>query len=129
MALDTTPVQIDNNFVPKRQLVGDLGQSLDLLTERVAGYELPVDSRAVLKTLKADLRASDEPTYTPAQGHLNHPLNIIKAIQAHVTDDMTVATDIGSHYIWMARHFKSYVARHFLIQMVCKRLVLVCHGQ
>jgi len=115
VALDTTPVQIDNNFMPKRQLVGDLGQSLDLLTERVAGYELPVYSQAILKTLKADLRASDEPTYTPAQGQLNHPLNIIKAIQAHVTDDMTVATDIGSHYIWMARHFKSYVARHFLI--------------
>ena len=114
VALDTTPVQIDNNFVPKRQLVGNLAQSLDLLTERVVMPYLEA-SQATLKTLKADLRASDEPTYTPAQGNLNHPLNIIKAIQAHVTDDMTVATDIGSHYIWMARHFKSYVARHFLI--------------
>ncbi|ETJ34269.1 hypothetical protein Q604_UNBC11306G0001, partial [human gut metagenome] len=30
VALDTTPVQIDNNFVPKRQLVGNIAQSLDL---------------------------------------------------------------------------------------------------
>lgn len=115
VALDTTPVQIDNNFVPQRQLVGDLAQSLRLLIERLNGYELPTTSKEVLKKLKADLRASDEPSYTPARGNLNHPLDVIKSIQAHVTDDMTVSTDIGSHYIWMARHFKSYVARHYLI--------------
>lgn len=115
VALDTTPVQIDNNFVPQRQLVGDLAQSLRLLIERLNGYELPTTSKEVLKKMKADLRASDEPSYTPAQGNLNHPLDVIKSIQAHVTDDMTVSTDIGSHYIWMARHFKSYVARHYLI--------------
>ncbi|WP_273949775.1 acetolactate synthase AlsS [Leuconostoc mesenteroides] len=115
VALDTTPVQIDNNFVPQRQMVGDLAQSLRLLIERLNGYELPTTSKEVLKKLKADLRASDEPSYTPAQGNLNHPLDVIKSIQAHVTDDMTVSTDIGSHYIWMARHFKSYVARHYLI--------------
>ncbi|MBK0039642.1 MULTISPECIES: acetolactate synthase AlsS [Leuconostoc] len=115
VALDTTHVQIDNNFVPKRQLIGDLAQSLDLLAERINGYQVPAESQSVLKSLKDDLRASDEPSYTPAEGNLNHPLNVIKSIQAHVTDDMTVSTDIGSHYIWMARHFKSYVARHFLI--------------
>lgn len=115
VALDTTPVQIDNNFVPQRQLVGDLAQSLRLLIERLNGYELPTTSKEVLKKLKADLRASNEPSYTPAQGNLNHPLDVIKSIQTHVTDDMTVSTDIGSHYIWMARHFKSYVARHYLI--------------
>ncbi|MGO3530164.1 MAG: acetolactate synthase AlsS [Leuconostoc mesenteroides] len=115
VALDTTPVQIDNNFVPQRQLVGDLAQSLRLLIERLNGYELPTTSKEVLKKLKADLRASDEPSYPPAQGNLNHPLDVIKSIQTHVTDDMTVSTDIGSHYIWMARHFKSYVARHYLI--------------
>ncbi|CAM3093091.1 acetolactate synthase AlsS [Leuconostoc rapi] len=115
VSIDTAPVQIDNNFVPERQLVGDLAQSLDLLTGRIIGYHIPDESQKILHELKADLRASDEPTYTPAEGNLNHPLHVIKAIQAHVTDDMTVSTDIGSHYIWMARHFKSYVARHFLI--------------
>ena len=115
VTLDTTPVQIDNNFVPQRQLIGDLSQSIDLLTERINGYQLPDASQKNLHDLKTDLRLSNEPTYTPAEGNLNHPLTVIKSIQAHVTDDMTVSTDIGSHYIWMARHFKSYVARHFLI--------------
>lgn len=115
VALDTVAVEIDNNYVPKRQLVGDLAQSLNLLAEDIKGYEIPAAGQAVLKEMKADLKAASEPTYTPAQENLNHPLDVVEAIQAHVTDDMTVSTDIGSHYIWMARHFKSYVARHFLI--------------
>ena len=95
VALDTTPVQIDNNFVPQRQLIGDLSQSIDLLTERINGYQLPDASQKNLHDLKTDLRLSNEPTYTPAEGNLNHPLTVIKSIQAHVTDDMTVSTDIG----------------------------------
>lgn len=27
---------------------------------------------------------------------------------------MTVTVDVGSHYIWMARHFRSYEPRHLL---------------
>lgn len=53
VALDTTPVQIDNNFVPQRQLVGDLAQSLRLLIERLNGYELPTTSKEVLKKIES----------------------------------------------------------------------------
>lgn len=115
VALDTTPVEIDNNFVPKRQLIGDLSQSLNLLAEDIKGYKIPAAGQAVLKEMKEDLAEADKPTYTPASENLSHPLDVVEAIQNHVTDDMTVSTDIGSHYIWMARHFKSYVPRHFLI--------------
>lgn len=115
VSLDTAAAQIDNNFAPERQLIGVLADTLNELQSRVNGYELPNASLETLATYKQELREADEPEYTPAAANLNHPLNIIKALQAHVTDDMTVSTDIGSHYIWMARHFKSFVPRHFLI--------------
>jgi len=35
-------------------------------------------------------------------------------LQDHVTDNTTVTVDVGSHYIWMARHFRSYQPRHLL---------------
>ena len=115
VALDTAAVQIDNNFTPERQLIGALADTLNFLREKIAGYELPVASQNILSGLKAELRAADEPTYTPADKGLNHPLNIIKSLQKHMTDDMTLSSDIGSHYLWLGRHFKSYVPRHFLI--------------
>lgn len=43
-----------------------------------------------------------------------HPLDVIDVLQENTTDDMTVTVDVGSHYIWMARYFKSYEARHLL---------------
>jgi acetolactate synthase-1/2/3 large subunit len=115
VALDTGAVQIDNNFTPERQLVGALADTLAALQTRIAGYELPVASQNKLTELKVALRAADEPKYTPADAGLNHPLNVIKALQAHMTDEMTLSSDIGSHYLWLGRHFKSYVPRHFLI--------------
>lgn len=45
---------------------------------------------------------------------LVHPLDVIDILQDQAKDDMTVTVDVGSHYIWMARYFKSYEARHLL---------------
>ena len=41
---------------------------------------------------------------------------------------MTVTVDVGSHYIWMARYFKSYEPRHLLSQMGCKLWGLLFRG-
>jgi len=115
VTIDTAYAQIDNHFVPERQLIGTIAETLDALKDEIAGYELNDEALATLAHTKQQLHELDNQTYTPAEAHLNHPLNVVKALQARVTDDMTVASDIGSHYIWMARHFKSFVPRHFLI--------------
>ena len=50
-----------------------------------------------------------------------HPLDLIEVLQEQTDDDMTVTVDVGSHYIWMARYFKSYEPRHLLFsKMGCK---------
>ena len=43
-----------------------------------------------------------------------HPVEIIESMQKVLTDDTTVTVDVGSHYIWMARNFRSYNPRHLL---------------
>lgn len=115
VALDTVQVQIDNHFTPERQLIGDLGATLTLLRDQINDYKLPKASQDKLMAYKEALHDADTPKYSPAQSNLNHPLNIIKSLQAHMTDEMTLSSDIGSHYLWLGRHFKSYVPRHFLI--------------
>ena len=49
----------------------------------------------------------------PEEGTV-HPLDLIEVLQDQTEDDMTVTVDVGSHYIWMARYFKSYEPRHLL---------------
>ncbi|OLN14316.1 hypothetical protein BUE67_15655, partial [Corynebacterium diphtheriae] len=45
-----------------------------------------------------------------------HPVEIINTMQKTLTDDTTVTVDVGSHYIWMARKFRSYNPRHLLFE-------------
>lgn len=115
VTIDTATAQIDNNYLPQMQLIGDMAATLNTLANELGDYRVPADTLATLKTFKAELASAQEPTFVPNDAKLSHPLNVVKALQDHVTDDMTVSTDIGSHYIWMARHFRSYVPRHFLI--------------
>ncbi|CAK8054007.1 acetolactate synthase AlsS [Eupransor demetentiae] len=113
--LDTTKAQFDNNFVPKKQLIGELAASLNRLEAHLSGSSLKEESQAILADYREKLKAADEPSFTPNDDCLSHPLSIVEETQKHVDDDMTVSLDIGSHYIWMARHFRSYKPRHLLI--------------
>ena len=74
---------------------------------------MPTGSVEYLKKLKKEM-AGDLKFDTNSQAGLIHPLDVIEVLQDNVTDDMTVTVDVGSHYIWMARYFKSYEARHLL---------------
>ncbi len=112
IVIDVQPAEIDTYFQPERELIGDIAESLDLLLPAIAGYRLDDDAREYLSGLKH--KANDlKFDRTPQEGIL-HPLDVIEVLQDQVADDTTVTVDVGSHYIWMARYFKSYEARHLL---------------
>ena len=113
VVIDTDTAEIDTYFQPERELIGNIEETIDLLLPAISGYRLPEGSVDYLKNLKKEL-AGDLKFDTNSQAGLLHPLDVIEVLQDQVTDDMTVTVDVGSHYIWMARYFKSYEARHLL---------------
>ena len=114
MVIDDMRAEIDHNFQPEKELVGDIAQTLDFLLPYMKGYQLAGDVRDYLVELHAELNQRDTAPEMTTNNPLSHPLNIISELQARVTDEMTVTVDVGSHYIWMARHFRSYEPRHLL---------------
>lgn len=112
--LDTLPAQIDNHYTPIMQLVGNIATSLTELDKLLKGYEYPVAATEKLAKYKQELD-QDKKIQVPASNDASHPLAVVHAIQENVNDDMHVALDVGSHYIWMARHFRCYQPRHLLI--------------
>ena len=112
--LDTLPAQIDNHYTPIMQLVGNITTSLTELDKLLKGYEYPVAATEQLAKYKQELD-QDKKIQVPASNDASHPLAVVHAIQENVTDDMHVALDVGSHYIWMARHFRCYQPQHLLI--------------
>lgn len=114
IVIDSMRAEVDKNFQPERELVGDISQTLDFLLPYMKGFKLPESSREYLDGLQEKLKLRDEPPAVTENQVTSHPLSIIQALQDRVTDDMTVGVDVGSFYIWMARHFRSYNPRHLL---------------
>ncbi|MGT2906318.1 acetolactate synthase AlsS [Streptococcus dentiloxodontae] len=113
IVIDVEPAEIDSYFQPERELIGNMEETLELLLPAVKGYELSADSREYLKGLRNAV-AEDVKFDLDDQNGLVHPLDVIEVLQEQASDDMTVTVDVGSHYIWMARYFKSYEPRHLL---------------
>ncbi|HEN6156336.1 TPA: acetolactate synthase AlsS [Streptococcus agalactiae] len=115
IVIDVEQAEIDTYFQPERELIGDMAHTLDLLLPAIKGYELPEGSKEYLKGLRNNIENVSDVKFDRDSVHgLVHPLDLIDVLQENTTDDMTVTVDVGSHYIWMARYFKSYEARHLL---------------
>jgi len=114
VVIDAMRAEIDHNFQPEPDLVGDIAQTLDFLLPYMNGYDISVTSKAYLRELQEKLKTRDFVPNIDADSTLSHPLSVIAALQQRVTDEMTVTVDVGSFYIWMARHFRSYEPRHLL---------------
>lgn len=113
IVVDEVPAEIDQFLQPEEELIGNIASTLDLLTEAITEYDISADARDYLTTLQKTLNQRDVAPQRENDGRV-HPLEVINTLQEKVTDEMTVAVDVGSLYIWMARHFRSYEPRHLL---------------
>ncbi|WP_172921318.1 acetolactate synthase AlsS [Enterococcus faecium] len=113
IVIDEAPAEIDPFMQPERELIGDISATLDLLTGSLEPQQVSEDAKEYLASLQAKLTERDI-VQSKGEAGILHPLEVINTLQSKVTDNMTVTVDVGSHYIWMARHFRSYEPRHLL---------------
>lgn len=113
IVIDDTPAEIDQYFQPQQELIGDIAETLRILLPRIEAKVLSKNAIDYLDALQEKLVKRDDVKEREENG-LIHPLAVIETLQNIVTDEMTVTVDVGSHYIWMARHFRSYQPRHLL---------------
>lgn len=112
--LDNVLPELTEDFQPDLILQGDIADSLRAVSAEFAEkFAMPAASRDYLADLRRKIETRDLP---PENGRtdLVHPLKIVQELQKRVDDSMTVTVDVGSVYIWMARHFRSYEPRHLL---------------
>lgn len=112
--LDSVAPELSNDYQPNVIVEADIAATLSALTDRLpADYRLADDAVTHLEKLRAEFEA-EALTETKAKPGTIHPLTIVNELQKQVDDETTVTVDVGSHYIWMARHFRSYRPRHLL---------------
>jgi acetolactate synthase-1/2/3 large subunit len=112
--IDLLPADLDDCYRPQVELTGDIPQTLATLIPLVRPSEVSPRSAAILETIRqARARIARE-----AAGHGGtpvHPLRLVSEIQDVLSDDVTLCLDVGSFYLWVARHLYSFRARQILI--------------
>ena len=111
--IDAVPADIDKDYRPQLELIGDIAATLEALAAQVE----PKNSSADAKLL--DDIARDRREFAERAAGLNgvpiHPMRLVHELQNLLGDDMTLCLDMGSFHIWLARHLYSFRARQVLI--------------
>ena len=113
--IDVMPAETDSDYLPDVELVGDIADTLDLLTEQIPQrIDLSASAIAIL-----DDRRQQRELLAQKGRSLNkfaiHPLRLVRAMQDIVNSDVTLCVDMGSFHIWIARYLYSFRARQVLI--------------
>lgn len=113
--IDVMPAETDSDYLPDVELVGDIADTLDLLTEQIPQR---IDLSASAVEILDDRRQQRELLAQKGRS-LNqfaiHPLRLVRAMQDIVNSDVTLCVDMGSFHIWIARYLYSFRARQVLI--------------
>jgi acetolactate synthase-1/2/3 large subunit len=113
--IDEVPADIDNHYQPALELRGDIAATLTELIRPLTGLRLNDAVSAHCATQRAALVNIDEEARNrPQTGIGLNPAAVVLKIRDFIDDDATVACDVGSHYIYMARHFRVYRPRRLL---------------
>jgi acetolactate synthase-1/2/3 large subunit len=113
--LDEMPADIDNHYQPTLELRGDIAATLSELTRELTGLRLDSAVRKRVAEQRAALTSiDDEARHRPQTDIGVNPAAVVLKLRDLLGDDATVSCDVGSHYIYMARHFRVYQPRRLL---------------
>lgn len=110
--IDYHEAKIHDSYQPKIELVGDIAENLNLLSKALK-IKLSPEAYKLIEDEKNHFHNSLK-LKTQALENKVHPLEFIQALQSHLHSNARVMCDVGSNYMWFARHFVSKKPHHIL---------------
>ncbi|KXH66135.1 acetolactate synthase [Colletotrichum salicis] len=121
--LDWIPADYGAFYNPKLELVGAIAANVKALSDILANVSRPQESE-VAKTIFTefhDWEQSPQALGQTGDGPV-HPLYFIKLMQGLLPPSTTLASDVGSMYIWLSRFYFAYSPKSFLVSNVQQTL-------
>jgi acetolactate synthase I/II/III large subunit len=113
--IDSLPARIDNHYQPALELRGDLPATVRALAGQLNDFVLTAEFAAEVRTQRRALADIDQVAARGEHGPAGlNPAWVALKLREHLNDDATVAVDVGTNYIHMARHFRVYQPRHLM---------------
>lgn len=112
--LDEIAADLDDYYRPGVELRGDIADTLDALSSQIEGFAMPAAAAAEVATQRTRLAEADDISVPASEAEGIHPAALTLELRRLTPDDATVLCDVGSNYIYMARHFRTYHPRTLL---------------
>ncbi|MGY4422356.1 acetolactate synthase-1/2/3 large subunit [Bradyrhizobium sp. JR6.1] len=106
-----TATNVEQVYFPQCEVIGDVGPSLELLADRVAG-KLP--SASALLSLREGILARITDRATEGRWPPT-PQRIVHDVRQVIPEDGIVALDNGMYKIWFARNYRTLLANSLLL--------------
>lgn len=112
---DFLPAEIDENYHPEYEIVGDLAHTLWMLNERVAAdgsgdWDLSFQAKA-RTDMWAEICAHKDDT---GEGPIR-PQKVLWDVRQAMAADGILLSDVGAHKMWIARHYQCHEPNTCLI--------------
>lgn len=110
--LDYNPAEIHTTYMPQLEVIGDIASSINLLApqlELILSHEYSAHVAVYQKELLDKINSGSK-----YNGGLLHPLRFIYELNRVADDNMIMISDIGTHYMWLARYFYCYQPHQLL---------------
>mgnify|MGYP000126318609 CR=1 FL=1 len=106
--IDFLPAEIDANYMPEVEVVGDLAHALWMLNERVArdgtsDYDLSAQARLRATMGEEFTRHADDTGTGPIR-----PQKALADVRAVLGPKDIVLSGVGAHKMWIARHYQCH---------------------
>jgi len=112
--VDSTPANIENDYSPAVELIGNIEATLTALSPLLHCSQLATGTAELLQTIAQD-RERLMTEAAAKSGVPIHPLRLISELQKILAPDVTVCSDMGSFSLYLCRYLFSFRARQFLI--------------
>ncbi len=114
--IDFLPAEIDENYHPAFEMIGDLAHSLWMLNERVgAEGKLPGWDFSAQRQARLSMAAEFAEYKDDDQSGLVRPQKVLWDTREVLDRDGVLLSDVGAHKMWIARHFQCHEPNTCLI--------------
>ncbi len=110
VVIDTVPAEIDANFVPEVELIGDIYAVLARLADECRDATHPGGSTRLRELVGGYMQAAASDDSFPA-----HPARALLEIRAALGRDDILISDVGLHKLWIGRTFPAHEPNTVLI--------------
>lgn len=108
--IDTMPADINKNYEPKVEVVGNIPNSLERIMEKAARLQEPKYALEIRKRMVEEHESYAEDLSFPVK-----PQKALIDCRKVMGEDDIVISDVGANKVWIARHYNCYKPNTCLI--------------